>query len=73
MIDLVYNRLADFSLYMPSSAALREAYLENAVVVTPHPRAHVLYADKRNLALLTDPGHLTALGCSGSDAGPPAR
>jgi hypothetical protein len=31
-------------------------------VMTPHPRAHALYADKRNLALLTDPGRLHALG-----------
>ncbi|WP_280151804.1 hypothetical protein [Piscinibacter sp. XHJ-5] len=66
VVDLVYNRLTDFSLDMPASAALREAYLENAVVVTPHPRAHALHADKRNLALLTDPGHLAALGVPAS-------
>ena len=61
-IDLVYNRLTDFSLAMPASATLREAYLENAMVLTPHPQAHALYADKRNLALLSDAKRLHALG-----------
>lgn len=61
-IDLIYNRLTDFTLDMPAHAALREAYLQNAVVLTPHPRAHALYADKRNLAFLTDPQRLHALG-----------
>ncbi len=61
-IDLVYNRLTDFSLAEPASATLREAYLANAMVLTPHPQAHALYADKRNLALLTDATRLQALG-----------
>jgi hypothetical protein len=61
-VDLVYNRLTDFMLEAPASAALRAAYLEHAVVLTPHPQAHALYADKRNLALLSDAGQLQALG-----------
>lgn len=61
-VDLVYNRLTDFALEAPASAALREAYLQHAAVLTPHPRAHALYADKRNLALLSDPAQLQALG-----------
>lgn len=61
-IDLVYNRLTDFMLEAPSSAALRAAYLAGAVVLTPHPQAHALYADKRNLVLLTDRERLQALG-----------
>ncbi len=61
-IDLVYNRLTDFSLADPASATLREAYLTKAVVLTPHPQAHALYADKRNLALLSDATRLQALG-----------
>ena len=61
-IDLVYNRLTDFSLEAPGSAALRAAYLAGAIVLTPHPRAHALYADKRNLALLTDVDRLRAWG-----------
>lgn len=61
-IDLVYNRLTDFSLETPASAALREAWLSGAAVVTPHPHAHALYADKRNLTLLSDEAALAALG-----------
>jgi hypothetical protein len=61
-IDLVYNRLTDFSLAEDAHAALRAAYLAGAAVVTPHPRAHALYADKRNLALLSDASRLAALG-----------
>jgi len=61
-IDLVYNRLTDFALEDASHAALRRAYLDGAAVVTPHPRAHALYADKRNLALLTDAARLRAWG-----------
>ena len=61
-IDLVYNRLTDFALAAPASATLRDAYLERAVVLTPHPQAHALYADKRNLALLGDAERLEALG-----------
>ncbi|MBK5198249.1 MAG: hypothetical protein JJE37_08200 [Methyloceanibacter sp.] len=53
-VDLVYNRLVDFSFDDPEHQALRAAYLANAVVVTPNPRVHALYADKRNLALLSD-------------------
>ncbi|MDD1622044.1 MAG: hypothetical protein LUQ11_11235 [Methylococcaceae bacterium] len=61
-IDLVYNRLTDFGLETDTSRTLRDAYLENAVVVTPHPRNHALYADKRNLALLCDDDFLQAIG-----------
>ena len=59
-IDLVYNRLTDFALEEPRHAALRETYLEGNVVLTPHPRAHALYADKRNLIALTDDARLRA-------------
>ena len=61
-IDLVYNRLTDFSLEQPLHGPLRAAYAENAVVLTPHPRAHALYADKRNLAVLSNTQLLTAWG-----------
>jgi hypothetical protein len=63
-IDLVYNRLTDFALQAPEHAALRAAYLEGGAVVTPHPRAHALYADKRNLALLGDAAALRRFGVS---------
>ncbi len=61
-IDLVYNRLTDFYLESPACAALRDAFLNNAVVLTPHPQAHALFADKRNLAILGDAQRLQELG-----------
>lgn len=61
-IDLVYNRLTDFYLELPGSAGLREAYEQQGVVLTPHPQAHALYADKRQLALFSDAARLQALG-----------
>ena len=54
VVDLVYNRLVDFALSGERHRALRDAYLDDAVVVTPNPHTHALYADKRNLALLSD-------------------
>jgi hypothetical protein len=53
-IDLVYNRLTDFSLDAPANAVLRAAWLADAALITPHPQAHALYADKRNLVALCD-------------------
>ncbi len=61
-IDLVYNRLTDFTLEEPAQAALRQAFLAGEVVLTPHPRAHALYADKRDLTLLCDADRLRAFG-----------
>ena len=61
-IDLVYNRLTDFYLDNPAHTALRAAYLNGHVVLTPHPRAYALYADKGNLTLLSDPAFLRTLG-----------
>jgi hypothetical protein len=61
-IDMVYNRLTDFGLDQPESAALRQAWEDDTVVVTPHPRAHALYADKRNLVTLCDDALLASWG-----------
>lgn len=57
-LDIIYNRLVDFSLALPEHAALRQAYLDGAVVVTPNPHNHALFADKRNLTLLSDRAQL---------------
>lgn len=64
VIDLVYNRLVDFSLSDPSHAALAAAYKDGAVVVTPNPHNHAIYAAKRNLTLLSDQTWLKAAGLS---------
>ncbi|CAN5264187.1 hypothetical protein BH11PSE14_BH11PSE14_01510 [soil metagenome] len=61
-VDFVYNRLTDFPLEDPGSRMLREAYLAGDVVVSPHPRAHAIYADKRNLGLLCDARFLRGIG-----------
>ena len=61
-IDLVYNRLVDFTFDEPRHAELRSAYLDGAAVVTPNPHLHALYADKRNLILLSDLPRLASWG-----------
>jgi hypothetical protein len=61
-VDLVYNRVVDFALERPEHRALRDAYLDQAAVVTPGPFHHALLADKRNLALLGDPATLRSWG-----------
>lgn len=61
-IDLVYNRLVDFALAEPGHAALRHAYEQGTVVLTPNPHNHALLAHKRNLTLLSDPVALAGLG-----------
>ncbi|MDT4840684.1 hypothetical protein FQZ97_745120 [compost metagenome] len=71
-VDLVYNRLTDFYLQDNSHEALQQAYRAGAAVVTPHPRTHALYADKRNLialsdAALSDAALLEAWGVSEAD------
>lgn len=53
-VDLIYNRLTDFYFEDATLAALRHAYENDQVVVTPNPHHHALYADKRHLALLSD-------------------
>lgn len=58
-IDLVYNRLTDFSLQQHQ--VLLQAYLTDSVVLTPNPEHYARYADKRNLARLTDAGQLREL------------
>jgi hypothetical protein len=61
-IDLVYNRLTDFYLQSPECSDLAKAYRDGAVAVTPSPHTHALYANKRNLSVLSDPGLLVGLG-----------
>ncbi|WP_041836035.1 hypothetical protein [Diaphorobacter sp. ED-3] len=66
-IDVVYNRVTDFYLDLPANAVLRQAWLEQVAVLTPHPTAHALYADKRRLALFSDDGALRELGVADDD------
>ena len=64
-IDLVYNRLTDFSLQ--HHPALRQAYVDGSAVVTPDPAHYECYADKRNLARLSDAETLRTLGTNETD------
>jgi hypothetical protein len=64
-IDMVYNRLTDFLLQ--HHPVLRQAYLDDSVVLTPSPAHYARYADKRNLAQLTDEVELRVLGASEAD------
>ncbi len=66
-IDLVYNRLVDFTFEKPEHDVLRRAYLEGAVVVTPNPHLHTLLANKGNLILLSDSAALRRMGVSEND------
>jgi len=61
-IDLVYNRLTDFALNATENVPLRQCYLDGKTTVTPHPYAHALYADKRNLVALSDDALLAEWG-----------
>ena len=65
-VDLIYNRLTDFALDATVNAEVRAVFEAGGVVLTPHPPAHALYADKRNLMLLSDDTALTALGVDAS-------
>lgn len=64
-IDLVYNRLTDFSLQQ--HPALLAAHQNNQVVLTPSPEVYLRFADKRNLELLTDVNGLRAMGATEQD------
>ena len=66
-IDLVYNRLVDFTLDDPGHGALRDEYLRGKVVVTPNPHVHAMFADKRNLALLSDASLLAEAGLAADE------
>jgi len=67
VVDMVYNRLTDFYLSEPGHRALRDAYEAGSVVLSPHPRAHALHADKRNLIALSDDAVLAAWGATDAD------
>ncbi|MDO9010941.1 MAG: hypothetical protein Q7U78_03910 [Gallionella sp.] len=64
-IALIYNRLTDFSLQR--YPALLHAWQEKGVLLTPSPAHYARYADKRNLARLTDAEGLRELGVSAAD------
>ena len=66
-IDLVYNRLTDFDLSAPTHQTLHDAYVAGGAVVTPHPYAHALRANKQHLVTLSDDALLSDWGVSSAD------
>ena len=67
-LDLVYLRDTDWRFEDARSAPRRDAYLADAVVVTPSPREHHLLADKRRMELFSSPDALVRLGVDPADA-----
>lgn len=73
-IDLLYNRLTDFTLTSAPCTAIHAAWLRQqagettGTLITPHPQAHALWADKRNLQWLSDTGNLQSLGLTAAQA-----
>ena len=67
-IDLIYNRLTDFSL---QQHAVLSSFIQNneLAVITPHPFAYALYADKYNLTQFTCVECLRAMGVKDVDIG----
>ncbi len=61
-IDIVYNRLTDFSLSETRNKSIGKAYAAGDVVLSPAPVHHALYADKRNLILFGDDDKLSEWG-----------
>lgn len=59
-VDLIYNRLTDFSLRQYPH--LYSAWESRQVVLTPDPAHYACYADKRRLALFADGPGLQASG-----------
>src|SRR6185437_6522312 len=48
--DFVYNRFVDFYFARPTSAILRQAWQQQKILFSPHPREYLLLADKERLA-----------------------
>jgi hypothetical protein len=61
-IDMIYNRMTDFTLANDNNDRLLTAYESDQVVLSPAPLHHALYADKRNLTLLSDRERLSGWG-----------
>jgi hypothetical protein len=60
-VDLVYNRLTDFYFEEENHQAIKKAFEINAIVLTPSPYHHALYANKINLATLSNKASLENL------------
>jgi hypothetical protein len=65
-VDLIYNRLTDFLLQQHTT--LGSVFQNNELaVITPHPYAYTLYANKYNLTVLTRVESLHEMGVGEED------
>jgi hypothetical protein len=48
-VDFIYNRHTDFTFSQPASARLRQAYLDDKLCFSPHPKEYLLLAHKERL------------------------
>ena len=78
-VDMLYNRLTDFTLTSEPCKAIRAAWLcqlagdTAGTLITPNPQTHALWADKRNLEWLSDLDALQGFGLSAAEAAGIAR
>lgn len=66
-VDMIYNRHCDFYLQTPGMAGILDAWMNAQVCLSPNPRAYGLLADKRRMALWSDPEKLSELGLNEHD------
>lgn len=66
-IDLIYNRHTDFYLQSSEMDAIKNAYVNQQVVLSPNPSHYGQLADKRLLTLLSDERFLSGLQLPAED------
>lgn len=64
IVDLIYNRLTDFYFEETSHDCLKQAYLDGNTTITPSPYNHALYANKRNLIMLSNEEEINKVNIS---------
>lgn len=62
MIDMVYNRHCDFYLETPEMQAIKAAYLQHKVCLSPNPWIYGRMGDKRRMMLWSDRELMSSLG-----------
>lgn len=67
-IDFIYNRHCDFYLETKALAAIRDAYLNRTVCLSPNPRQYGLLADKRRMIAWTTDDFVERFDLSEEDA-----
>ena len=66
--DFIYNRHTDFFLSDPTSAVLKEKFLNKEVCLSPNPFEYLMLADKNRMVEWSQPGFFEALGVDSGTA-----